>query len=57
MSIQGDGSGLDGDTSILLIFTSVGKTSFTSFGSRDDTCALHKRVGESGFSVVNCEEY
>ena len=55
MSIQGDGSRLDGDTSVLLILAGVGEASLTSFGGRNDTSTLHKRVGKSGFSVVNCE--
>lgn len=54
MSIQGDSRGLDGDTSVLLILTSIGETSLTSLGGRDDTGTLHKRVGKSGFPVIDC---
>ena len=33
LGIQGDGSRLDGDTTLLLVGTSIGETSLTSLGS------------------------
>ena len=57
MSIQRDSSRFDGDASVLFVLTSVGETSLASFGSRNDTGTLHKRVGQSGFSVVDCKSH
>ena len=54
LGIEGDGSGLDGNTPILFIGTGIHETSFTSLSSRDDTGTLDERVGEGGLSVVDC---
>jgi len=50
---QRDGSGLDGDTTFLLVRTSVGETLLTSLCCGDDTSALDEGVGEGRFSVVD----
>jgi hypothetical protein len=54
MSIQRNGRRLDRDTSILFILTGVREPSLACLGSRDNTSALDKRVGEGRFSVVDC---
>lgn len=54
LGIQRDGSRLDGDTPILFIGTGIHETSLTSFGSRNDTGTLDKRVREGRLSVVDC---
>jgi len=51
--VEGDGSGLDGDTSILFILARVRKTLFSRLGCGDDTSALDKGVGKGGLSVVD----
>lgn len=53
MGVQRDGGGLDRDTSILLILTSIGETSLAGFRGRDDTSPLNQRVGKSGLSMVD----
>ena len=53
-SEQGDGSGLDGDTTLLLVGTSIGETGGTGVGGRDNTSTLDERVGEGGLAVVDC---
>lgn len=50
---KGDGGGLDGDTTLLLVRTSVGETSLTSLGGGDNTGTLDERVGKGGLSVVD----
>ena len=54
-SEQGDGSGLDGDTTLLLVGTGIGETSGTGVGGRDDTSTLDERVGKGGLAVIDCE--
>lgn len=51
---QGDGSGLDGDTTLLLVGTGIGETCGTGVGGRDNTGTLDERVGEGGLAVVDC---
>jgi hypothetical protein len=53
LGVQGDGSGLDGDTPVLLVLTSVGESGLSSLGSRDDTGTLNERVGKGGLSVID----
>ena len=53
LGVEGDGSGLDGDTTVLLVRTCVHKTSLTSLSSRNNTGTLDQRVGESGLSVID----
>lgn len=54
LRVQGNGSGLDSDTPVLLVLTSVGETLLASFGGRNDTSSLDERVGQSRFSVIDC---
>lgn len=53
LSVQGDGGRLDGDTTLLLIGTSVGITSASRLGGRDNTGTLNERIGEGRLSVVD----
>jgi len=53
LSVQGNGSGLDGDTAFLFVGASIGKPGFTSLGGRNDTGTLDKGIGESGLSVID----
>lgn len=56
LSVQGNGSGLDGDTPILFILPSVGEALLTSLGGRNDTSSLDERVGQSRFPVIDCRK-
>jgi hypothetical protein len=51
---EGDGGGLDGDTTLLLVGTSVGETLLTSLGRRDNTGTLNERVGKGRLAVIDC---
>lgn len=53
LSVQGDGSGLDGDTTFLLIGTSIRESGLASLCGGNDTGTLDERVGEGGFSVID----
>ena len=53
LGVEGDGSGLDGDTTVLLIGTGVHVTTLTSLGSGDDTGTLDQGVGKGGLSVID----
>jgi len=53
LGVKGDGSGLDGDTPILLVRTGIHETSLTSLSGRDNTGTLDQRVGQGGLSVVD----
>lgn len=53
LGIERDGSRLDGDTTVLLIGTSVHVTTFTGLSSRDDTGTLDHGVGQSRLSVID----
>ena len=52
--VQRDGGRLDGDTTLLLVGTSIGETSLAGLGGRDDTGTLNERVGEGRLSVIDC---
>ena len=54
LGVQGDGSRLDSDTTLLLVSSGIGETSLTSLGGRDNTGTLDERVGEGGLAVVDC---
>ena len=54
LGVQGDGSRLDSDTTLLLVSSGIGETSLTSLGGRDNTGTLDERVGEGGLSVIDC---
>ncbi len=56
MGVQGDGSRLNCNASILLVLASIRKSLFSSFGGGDDTCALDKGVGKGGFSVIDYQD-
>jgi hypothetical protein len=53
LSVQGDGGWLDGDTTFLLIGTSVRKSSLAGLCRGNDTGTLDEGVGEGGFAVVD----
>jgi hypothetical protein len=53
LGVQGDGSGLDGDTPVLLVLTSVCESGLSSLGGRDNTGTLNERVGKGGLSVID----
>jgi hypothetical protein len=53
MTVQRDSSGLDGDTTLLLIGTSIGGTSLTSLGGGDNTGLGQQGVGQSRLAVVD----
>jgi hypothetical protein len=53
LSEQRDGGGLDGDTTLLLVGTSVGETSLTGLCGGNDTSTLDERVGKGGLSVID----
>ncbi|CAH0021957.1 unnamed protein product [Clonostachys rhizophaga] len=53
MTVQRDSSGLDGDTTLLLIGTSIGGTSLTSLGGGDNTGLGQQGVSQSRLAVVD----
>jgi hypothetical protein len=53
LGVEGDGSGLDGHTTLLLIGTGVGETRRTGVLGGNDTGTLDQGVRESGLSVVD----
>jgi len=53
LGVEGDGGGLDGNATVLLIGTGVHETGLTSLSSRNDTGTLDQRVGEGGLSVID----
>jgi hypothetical protein len=53
LSVQGDGSRLDGDTTLLLIGTSIRKSSLASLCRRNNTGTLDEGVGEGRFAVID----
>lgn len=53
LGVQGDGSGLDGNATVLLIGPSVHETGLTSLGGGDNTGTLDHGVTESGLSVID----
>lgn len=54
LGVQGDGGGLDGNATVLLIGTGVHETSLTGLGGGDNTGTLDQGVGEGGLSVIDC---
>jgi len=50
---HGDGRGLDGDTTLLFILTSVGVPHVASLGSGNDTSHTDERVGQGRLPVIN----
>lgn len=53
VAVKGDGSGLDGNTTLLLIGTGIGGASITSLGGRDNTGLGEEGIGKSGLSVID----
>jgi hypothetical protein len=53
LGVQGDGSGLDGNTTLLLVGTGVHETGITSPSSGNNTGTLDQRVTEGGLSVID----
>lgn len=53
LSEQRDGGRLDGDTTLLLVRTSIGETSRTSVGAGNDTGTLDEGVGKGGLAVID----
>jgi hypothetical protein len=53
LGVEGDGGGLDGNATVLLIGTGVHETGLTSLGSGDNTGTLDQGVGEGGLSVID----
>ena len=53
VSVQGDGSRLDGDTTFLLIRTSVGGSRRTGLCRGDNTGLGEEGIGEGGLSVID----
>lgn len=51
--VKRDSSGLDSNTTFLLIGTGIHRTSLTSLGSRDNTSLGKEGVGEGRFSVID----
>ena len=54
LGVQGDGGRLDSDTTLLFVSTSVGETSGTGVGGRDNTSTLDERVGKGRLAVIDC---
>ncbi|KAK1256398.1 hypothetical protein MKX07_008657 [Trichoderma sp. CBMAI-0711] len=50
---QGDGGGLDGDTTLLLVGTSICCSGLTSLGSGNDTSLGQQGVGQGGLAVID----
>ena len=53
LEVHRDGSGLDGDTTLLLVVSSVHETHISSLCVGNDTGLGHKGVGEGGLSVID----
>lgn len=51
--VHGKSSGLDSDTTLLLIRTSIGVASITSLGTGNDTSLANDRVGHCGLTVID----
>lgn len=52
-AVEGDGSRLDGDTTLLLVGTSIRGASLTSLAGENNTGLGEERVGQSGLAVIN----
>jgi hypothetical protein len=53
LTVQRDGSGLDGDTTLLFVGTRIGGSGISSLGSGNDTSLGEKRVGQGRLAVVD----
>merc|ERR1711936_59900 len=54
---HGDGCGLDGDATVLLILPGVGGPGLASFRSCDDTSLGDEGIGEGGLAVVDVRNH
>lgn len=52
-AVKGDSGRLDGDTTFLLVGTSICGSGLASFTRRNDTGLRKERVGQGRFAVVN----
>lgn len=52
-TVQGDGGRLDGNTTLLLVGTGIGRTSITRLCGRDDTSLGEKGVGQGRLAVID----
>ena len=53
LEVQGNGSGLDGNTTVLLILTGVHETGITGTSSGNNTGLGDEGIGKSGLSVID----
>ena len=53
LEVQGNGSGLDGNTTVLLILTGVHETGITGTSSGNNTGLGDKGIGKGGLSVID----
>eukprot|EP00043_Microstomoeca_roanoka_P011771 m.111338 g.111338 ORF g.111338 m.111338 type:complete len:377 (-) comp15293_c0_seq1:145-1275(-) len=51
--VQGDGGGLDGNATLLLVSTSIGEAGLTGLGTSNDTGLGHEGIGQSGLAVID----
>jgi len=54
--VHGDSSGLDSDTTLLLIRTSIGVARITSLCAGDDTGLAHDGIGHGGLTVIDVSD-
>merc|ERR1719429_566336 len=57
LEVHGDGSGLDGDTSLLLILPGVSGSRLSCLGGGDDTSLGHQGVSQGGLAVVHVGDH
>lgn len=53
LTVQGDGSGLDGNTTLLLVCTSICCSGFTSLCGGNDTSLGQQGVGQGRLAVID----
>lgn len=53
LGVKSDGSGLDGNTTLLLVLTGIHETGITGLGGGDNTGTLDQSIGEGGLSVID----
>jgi hypothetical protein len=53
LEVKRDTSGLDGNTSVLLVLTSISKTNVTGIFLGNDTSSSDERIGQSGLAVID----
>ena len=55
LEVHGDTGRLDGDTTLLFVFSCVRKPHVSSIRTRDDTGLRDEGVGEGGLAMVDCD--